>query len=182
MTQYIWSDADHGGAWTNPHNWETLTQGPPVGPPGAGDDAVINVSAGQVVMTDGATVATLEDPGGGMLVGDLTVTGQLTGGMLSGGSVSVGLLEASLFEGNKLSAGVISGGSNLDAGSVTVDDLEWATIKGGTVSATEINAALNEGVFLSGGSLNAGSLFLDTQFSLLEVVGGTATITSALST
>ena len=53
MTQYLWLDPDNGGDWNDPNNWETLTQPPPVGPPGPGDDVVINLHSLQVITTDG---------------------------------------------------------------------------------------------------------------------------------
>jgi hypothetical protein len=174
VTQYTWI-ASGGGDFDNPNNWETLTSPPPIGPPGAGDQAIIENLSGPVTITmDGDTLGQINDAGA-TLVGDFTVTGIMQGGTISG-SVNVGVLEASVFAGGTLSAGSISGGSDLNGGTVTTPDLIWANIHGGTVKATNIDPDATNAVTIAGGTLSAKTLDLDENYVGLLVSGGTVTI------
>jgi T5SS/PEP-CTERM-associated repeat protein len=180
VTAYHWEEPTKGGDWNDPQNWATETQPPPAGPPGAGDDVVIILTTRSVITTDGVTVASLTD-NGATLDGDLTVTGDLalTHGACSGGAVVAGQFNFGDFDGTTLSAGSISGGAQLNSGTVKVADLIWASVNGGTVSAGRIGPAANTGVIVNGGTLSASSLELDEQFAGLVVNGGMATIGKA---
>jgi T5SS/PEP-CTERM-associated repeat protein len=159
-------------------NWETLTDPPPQGPPGAGDGVTINNQDGDEITTDGATIASLKVVSG-TLDGDLTVTGEINGGVYTGGNVVAGgLFYAGTFEGTSLSAGSIEF-ALLDAGTVTTPDLESALVSGATVSAGTIEPTANGAVTVRVGTLSAATLSLDQQYSLLLVSGGTATIGTA---
>ena len=179
MTTYEWADPDAGGDWNDPNNWEVQSTGvSPAGPPGAGDDVIFVLSAPAVITTDGATVASIN--GDAILEGDLTVTGQLYGAVASGGAISAGQFDFGVFEGGTLSVGSVSGGTNLDAGSVTADELIWAIVKGGTVSAASIDVDAYDEVVVSGGTVSAATLALDETYADLQVNGGAVTIASAV--
>src|ERR1700723_2921087 len=123
MATYQWANGDDGGGdWDDAQNWEIQGQIPPAGPPGAGDDVIIILNPAGVITTDGATVASINDAGA-TLFGDLTVTGQLDGATVSGGAVVAGQFDFGVFQGTTLSVGSVSGGTNLDSGTVPARDL-----------------------------------------------------------
>jgi len=180
VTQYLWLDPDNGGDWNDPNNWETLTQPPPVGPPGPGDDVVINLHSLKVITTDGASVDSISG-GGAILMGDLAVADDIGSFVLSGGAVTVGGdMNYATFNGTTLSAGAILGGT-MSGGTVTTGEFAWGNVAGATVSAGSLDPEANTEVDVIAGTLSAKSMDLDLQYAALVVSGGTATIGSAVS-